>query len=347
MARLELGVDVTVEGARELQRVSDSLGGTSDELRELGDHLDAAGDAARRMADDVDTARGSLNFDSASQSANNLEDAGEGVRNAINGVTDVMKAAGDESLAFHERAALAAGGIADMASGARNALIPALQGIKNGAIATGASMVKSVATQVAAWTVLGVQSLLHAAKVAAAWLLAMGPVALIVAAVIAVVALIILNWEKVRDFIIAVWNKILDFFKGIAKAIGAFGAAIWKPIGEGFKAAIDFIKGVWNTFARWWNSIQIEVPSVDLPIIGKVGGFTIGLPDLPMLAAGGIVNRPTLAMIGEKGREAVVPLPANGIGETNVTVNIYGDVQGSERRIPGQILRALYVGGLS
>lgn len=345
MARLQLGVDVTVEGARELQKVSDSLGGTSDELRQLGDSLDNAADAARRAASDVDAARGSLNFDSASQSANNLEDAGEGVRNAINGVTDVMKAAGDESLAFHERAALAAGGIADMASGARNALIPALQGIKNGALQSGAAMVSSVGKQVAAWTVLGVQSLLHAAKVAAAWLLAMGPVALIVAAVIAVVALIILNWEKVRDFIIAIWNKILDFFKGVGKAIADFGKALWTPISDGFAAAIDFIKGIWNTFVRFWNGIQIEVPSVDLPIIGKVGGFTIGLPDLPMLAAGGIVNSPTLAMIGEKGREAVVPLPANGLGETNITVNI-GSVQGNERRIPGQILRGLYVAGL-
>ncbi len=111
MARLELGVDITVEGARELQKVSGALSGTSDELDELAEHLDDAADSARKMADDIDDAAGSLNFDKASNGAQTLEDAGEGVRNTVNGLTDVFAAAGDESLTFGERLALGAGGI--------------------------------------------------------------------------------------------------------------------------------------------------------------------------------------------------------------------------------------------
>ena len=41
-----------------------------------------------------------------------------------------------------------------------------------------------------------------------------------------------------------------------------------------------------------------------------------GIKNLPFLAGGGIVTKPTLAMIGEAGPEAVVPLGKNkGVGE--------------------------------
>jgi SLT domain-containing protein len=40
------------------------------------------------------------------------------------------------------------------------------------------------------------------------------------------------------------------------------------------------------------------------------------------MAQGGIVNRPTIALIGEAGPEAVIPLSkAGGLG--NVTINVY------------------------
>jgi hypothetical protein len=44
------------------------------------------------------------------------------------------------------------------------------------------------------------------------------------------------------------------------------------------------------------------------------------------MAAGGIVNQPTLAMIGEAGPEAVIPLSRMGQmgGTNNVTINVSG-----------------------
>ena len=45
------------------------------------------------------------------------------------------------------------------------------------------------------------------------------------------------------------------------------------------------------------------------------------------LASGGVVTSPTLAMIGEAGPEAVIPLGRGGMGGgTNVTVNVAGSV---------------------
>ena len=49
---------------------------------------------------------------------------------------------------------------------------------------------------------------------------------------------------------------------------------------------------------------------------------------LPALAEGGIVNKPTVAMIGEAGPEAVIPLSkgGGGMGGTIIVQNIRGSV---------------------
>lgn len=39
-----------------------------------------------------------------------------------------------------------------------------------------------------------------------------------------------------------------------------------------------------------------------------IGGFGINIPEIPKLAQGGIINKPTTALIGESGPEVVVPL---------------------------------------
>ena len=62
----------------------------------------------------------------------------------------------------------------------------------------------------------------------------------------------------------------------------------------------------------------------------------------PRLAEGGIVNSATLAMIGEAGPEAVVPLNRMGsMGGTYVTVNISGSVT-TERDLVDAITQGIY-----
>jgi phage-related protein len=128
-------------------------------------------------------------------------------------------------------------------------------------------------------------------------------------------------FEDVGTWIGEVWDTITGVFEDAVDAISDVGKKLWAPIEDGFSAAIDGVKGIWNAFARFWNSIQITVPSVDIPLVGKVGGFTIGLPDLPQLAEGGIVSAPTLAIIGERGPEAVVPL-SKGFGTTETHIHL-------------------------
>jgi hypothetical protein len=74
-----------------------------------------------------------------------------------------------------------------------------------------------------------------------------------------------------------------------------------------------------------------DLPDGDFTITGNISAP--GLPDVPQLATGGVVRRPTLALIGEAGPEAVVPLSrfgqmsggsSKGGGETHV--HIHGGV---------------------
>ena len=73
-----------------------------------------------------------------------------------------------------------------------------------------------------------------------------------------------------------------------------------------------------------------------IPVVGPVveklvnSGF-FGTPEF--MAEGGIVTRPTLAMIGERGPEAVIPLTGGGVGGGNtynstisINANISNDV---------------------
>jgi hypothetical protein len=59
------------------------------------------------------------------------------------------------------------------------------------------------------------------------------------------------------------------------------------------------------------------------------------------MAEGGIVNRPTMAMIGEAGAEAVIPLDRMGSMGTRVTVNVAGSVI-SEGQLQSVIQDVLY-----
>jgi phage-related protein len=134
------------------------------------------------------------------------------------------------------------------------------------------------------------------------------------------------------------WSGAAGFFAGIVAAIGGVFSGVIHMIVTPFQTAfaivtgvvnaalagiraavsavtsfvtagINMAKGTYNAFARGWNAIQVSMPEIDthIPGVGKVGGFTVGLPDLPMLAAGAYVIKPMLAVVGERGREWVLP----------------------------------------
>lgn len=96
-------------------------------------------------------------------------------------------------------------------------------------------------------------------------------------------------------FIIDHWSSIVRFVRGLPGKITAAARGMWDGIKEAFRGAVDWI-------IRGWNGIEFKIPGFG---IGPVhfGGFTLGLPDIPELATGGI--RGGVVSVGEHGRELI------------------------------------------
>jgi phage-related protein len=141
------------------------------------------------------------------------------------------------------------------------------------------------------------------------------------------------------------FNAIKNFFKTVVTFISDGASNLTSPIVNVFKAAINTIIGLWNQLDF---KISFTVPSW-VPIIGG-DSWNSGdiFPDIPYLAKGGIVNSPTLAMIGEAGPEAVIPLNKSGLmGNTiNVTVNGAIDPESTARQIITLLNNSSYRGTL-
>lgn len=140
---------------------------------------------------------------------------------------------------------------------------------------------------------------------------------------------------------VAIKNGVVDGVTGIASAvwgvISRIGSTISDSIGQvlgwGRRVGANLIDGIVsgltglpgrivsllraaiNAVIDRINSALEFSFSVDthIPGVGRKG-IHFNAPDIPHLAKGGIVTKPTLALIGERGPEAVVPLGAGGYG---------------------------------
>lgn len=167
-------------------------------------------------------------------------------------------------------------------------------------------------------------------------------------------------WNAVTEFISGIWESISakatevftavsDFLHGVWEDVKSFLGGIWDGIATAFdntfgdmvRSAFDFGKRIMQALKDAIGSVKIPIPSISLSF--REGPLGIQIPDLdfgvswralkdlvPFLAEGGIVTAPTLAMIGEAGPEAVVPLDRGlslaGAGGINITLNVYGSV---------------------
>lgn len=95
------------------------------------------------------------------------------------------------------------------------------------------------------------------------------------------------NWQKA-------WQGVQNIFRGIFDGLTNIAK---KPL----NAIIDAI----NAMIRGLN--KIKLPNW----IPGFGGMGINIPTIPKLAKGGIVDAPTIAMVGEAGKEAVMHLENN------------------------------------
>lgn len=106
---------------------------------------------------------------------------------------------------------------------------------------------------------------------------------------------------------------LIDSLVGALKNLGSFSLDVGKSFANGI---IGFVNG--QVIDRINDMLEF---TIDPPGPGSVTLNPPDLPHIPQLARGGIVTGPTLALIGEAGPEAVVPLDRMGTGQVVVNVN--------------------------
>lgn len=126
------------------------------------------------------------------------------------------------------------------------------------------------------------------------------------------------------------WGVVKTVFGAIKTGFGELadlGKAIFDGIGGAFKGVINAVlsameKGL-NFAIKGLNTI---LDGIDKAAGPWVNFGSIPEVKLPRLAEGGITTGPTIAMIGEKGPEAIIPLDRLGsMGQgMNITVNVNG-----------------------
>lgn len=148
--------------------------------------------------------------------------------------------------------------------------------------------------------------------------------------------------EPIKNFFVETWQNIVEGVKtatsaikgvfqlvvdwirtNVIEPIGKFFSMLWegvksgaKALGEGVKNAMlavaNAIKAPINAIIDAINSVIDGINSLTVPDwVPGIGGQHPNFGHIPRLAQGGVVDSATAALIGEAGKEAVIPLERN------------------------------------
>ena len=170
-------------------------------------------------------------------------------------------------------------------------------------------------------------------------------------------------WDGLKNGAKAAWEGIKGVFGGVAnwfknifsnawnavKKVFSTGGKIFSGIKDGIVAAFKtvvnaIINGINRVIAIPFNTINGILNWIkDITIVGikPFDGLwkrnPLAVPQIPLLAKGGIVDGATLAMIGEQGKEAVVPLENNTEWLDKLAVMLNNRMGGNGRPIVLQV----------
>jgi len=169
--------------------------------------------------------------------------------------------------------------------------------------------------------------------------------------------------QMIADFFLMVFGELIP---GIWQGMIDFFVTAYEGFIEGFKTGFeglkDFFRNLVNGYITIWEGfINLAIRGIN-SLINKANTFSIDIPDwvegiggrsfginipnisevsLPRLAEGGIVDRTTIAMIGEAGPEAVIPLDKlDRMGGPSYTINVTAGV-GDPVRIGEEVVTAI------
>ncbi|MBP5411497.1 MAG: phage tail tape measure protein, partial [Lachnospiraceae bacterium] len=128
-------------------------------------------------------------------------------------------------------------------------------------------------------------------------------------------------FDRARKAFGEIWDHIKDKVAPVGKKIG-------EAVGSAFKSTINVIL---TSIEERLNMIPNAINGA-IDTLNQIPGVSISRMDtinLPRLAKGGIVDRATLAQIGENGREAIIPLERNKAGLKEIAKLLREEMQGA------------------
>lgn len=147
-------------------------------------------------------------------------------------------------------------------------------------------------------------------------------------------------WEGIKN----VFSHVSDWFKNVfsnawqkVKDVFSKGGQVFAGIKDGivsaFKAVVNaIITGINAVIAVPFNAINAVLQGIhDISILG-IQPFTwinpFAVPQIPLLAEGGIITSPRLLVAGEAGAEAIVPLDQSTQWIRKVAADLSGELSG-------------------
>ena len=146
------------------------------------------------------------------------------------------------------------------------------------------------------------------------------------------------KFTTIAGFVQKIWTDYFGWLRpdgALFKALDAFQQKwgdVWEAVKGMVRGPVNFIVGGINKLIDVFNAMEIGWPAQKVRGVTVIPGFEFSpfnIPHIPKMARGGIVTSPTLAMLGEAGPEAVVPLGRGG-NMGGITINIMGPTYGMD-----------------
>jgi hypothetical protein len=175
-----------------------------------------------------------------------------------------------------------------------------------------------------------------------------GPIGLAVVAIATHWTTIKNGFTDVKNWIGDRVGDVVGFFTGLGGKIATAATGMFDGVKDAFKSAFNWL-------IDKWNSLHFGLPSIDthIPGVGKVGGFDVGVPQIPRFALGGAISGGQLSIVGENGPElflpgssgTIIPNHQLGGGTTVGAINVYAAPGQSVEQIANAVRSKLLQAG--
>lgn len=236
--------------------------------------FDKVGAAAKDMSSDLDSAasRGRSfggAIDKAGGKVGAAESKFQGTADLLDGMVTTLGIPGAGAVPFVRGMADVAGGLDQLApvvSGVAGKLKNlSITMVQDGLKAT-VAVVTQTGRQIAAWAATALAATINAGKIAAAWLISIGPIALVVAAVAGAVLLVVKYWDQIKAAASAVWNWVKDRFNNLKDFFIAWAPLLLGPVG---------------LVIKYWDSLKTAATAVKTWVVDRFNEVVTFLRDIP------------------------------------------------------------------